>query len=248
MPTKMLLVGPPGSGKGLQSVQMRERYAGMCYIDAGEALRHEIKTSTAIGNEARALMHGGTVVPDALLVAAVLPRVRNAKCVENGYILDGLPRTAEQARLLAAAGETIDAVVTMDVTDATLAHRMAGRWVHLPSGRVYHQTLAPPRQPFVDDETGEALKQRADDRDDLVPVKIAKYRRDIAAVGAFYRQEPRGGASGGAEGDAQPEFQRTVPSFVAVDGAPAPDRVWQLLSAAIDGILVAEKKPWWKLW
>jgi adenylate kinase len=149
-------------------------------------------------------MNRGALVPDRLVVELVRERVKQPDC-SRGFILDGFPRTLEQAKALRAAGVGIDIVLELHVPDAEVIERMTGRRVHLPSGRIYHVTRNPPRVAGVDDVTGEPLSVRSDDAEDTVRNRIAGYHAQTGPLLDYYRR-----LATGAPG---------VPRYLRADGS-----------------------------
>jgi adenylate kinase len=198
---KIVLLGPPGSGKGAQSVRIKERYPHLCYINPTDLLRDEIRAQSPIGVQAQARMLSGERVPDDTYFQLALQRMRNVTC-RPGYVLDGMPKTATQAEKFAEAGEKVDAVVRLEVPDDVVVERTSGRWTHRASGRVYHAVFAPPKTAGKDDLTGEPLVQRADDYPDVARARLGLYKQNIEDIMRFYQHEaplgPREGAAAAA--------------------------------------------------
>jgi len=180
----------PGAGKGTHAAALRERLK-VPQISTGDMLRAAVAAGTALGAEASGYMKRGELVPDRLVVELVRARVKEADCA-GGFILDGFPRTLEQAKALRAAGVGIDVVLELHVPDAEVIERMTGRRTHLPSGRVYHVTRNPPKVAGVDDITGEPLSVRADDAEETVRNRIAGYHAQTGPLLEYYRQPEAG--------------------------------------------------------
>ncbi len=188
---RIILLGQPGAGKGTQAQFLADRY-GIPQISTGNILRAETKAGTALGKEARGYMESGALVPDRLVIEMVKQRVTEPDC-NNGFIVDGFPRTVAQAEALRNAGIDIDYVIEIAVEDAEILRRMSGRRVHLASGRTYHVEFNPPKKPGVDDLTGEPLVQRPDDQEETVKKRIANYHAQTQPLVAYYRDwEARG--------------------------------------------------------
>ena len=158
---RVILLGGPGAGKGTQANYIKERY-GIPQISTGDMLRAHVKSGSELGVAAKKIMDEGGLVSDDIIMGMVQERIKEDDC-KAGYLFDGFPRTIPQAEALKAAGVPIDAVVEIDVPDAEIIKRMAGRRVHLASGRTYHVVFNPPKEEGKDDETGEPLIQRDDD-------------------------------------------------------------------------------------
>ena len=189
---KMVLLGPPGAGKGTQA-QFICSALGIPQISTGDMLRAAVQSGSALGRQVRRIMDSGALVSDDIIVALVRERLAEPDC-QGGFLFDGFPRTIPQAEALEAAGVQLDAVVELSVGDAEIIERMSGRRVHPGSGRVYHLRHNPPRVPGLDDETGEPLLQRDDDQEATVRERLAVYRRQTEPLIAFYKgRAQRGG-------------------------------------------------------
>lgn len=183
--TKIILIGPPGAGKGTQAEKITEKYNAPC-ISTGQILRTQIKDETELGLESQKYIDSGELVPDELILKIVHQRIGQADC-ENGYILDGFPRTIHQAQEVAASNLEINAVIYINVADEVILERLSGRWIHLESGRVYHEKFNPPKEAGKDDITGEALTQRKDDTKESISKRLQSFRVDTAPVIDFYK-------------------------------------------------------------
>ena len=181
---RIILLGGPGSGKGTQSQFITEKY-GIPQISTGDMLRAAVKAGTPLGVEAKKIMDAGGLVSDNLILGLVQERLAQDDC-SDGFLLDGFPRTVPQATGLADMGLDIDRVVEIAVDDEEIVRRMAGRRVHLDSGRTYHLIYNPPKQEGVDDVTGEALIQRDDDHENIVRDRLSTYHCQTAPLIDFY--------------------------------------------------------------
>ena len=181
---KVLLLGAPGAGKGTQA-QFITREFGIPQISTGDMLRAAIKAGTPLGLEAKKIMDAGGLVRDDIIIGMVKERIAQPDCA-NGFLFDGFPRTLAQAEAMVAAGVDLDAVVEIDVPDAAIVERMSGRRVHLPSGRTYHVKYNPPKVSGKDDETGEDLVQRNDDKEETVKKRLAVYHEQTEVLVDFY--------------------------------------------------------------
>ncbi|GHT90566.1 adenylate kinase [Betaproteobacteria bacterium] len=181
---RLILLGAPGAGKGTQAKFITEKYS-IPQISTGDMLRAQVKAGTALGLEAKKFMDAGALVPDAVMIGMVKERLREADC-KNGYLFDGFPRTIPQAEALLEAGVALDFVLEVDVPDADIIERMAGRRVHLASGRTYHVKFNPPRTAGKDDVTGEDLVQRDDDKEETVKKRLAIYHEQTKPLVDFY--------------------------------------------------------------
>ena len=191
---RLILIGPPGAGKGTQAAFIREAY-GIPQISTGDMLRAAVKDGTPLGLAAKEVMDRGELVSDDIIVALVQERLRAPDCA-HGYLFDGFPRTIPQADALKSAGIAIDYVVEIDVPDTAIVERMSGRRVHVPSGRTYHVKFNPPKITARDDVTGERLIQRADDCEETVRNRLAIYHAQTEPLVAYYAQWEASGAPG----------------------------------------------------
>ncbi len=183
----IILLGAPGAGKGTQAQFLTEAF-GIPQISTGDMLRAAIKNGTELGRLAKSFMDEGKLVTDEIIIGLVKERIIQDDC-ENGFLLDGFPRTIAQADALKEAGVPIDAVVEIDVPDEEIVKRMSGRRVHLPSGRTYHIVYNPPKVEGRDDVTGEDLVQRDDDREEIVKDRLAVYHKQTAPLISYYKKE-----------------------------------------------------------
>lgn len=183
---KVLLLGAPGAGKGTQA-QFITREFGIPQISTGDMLRAAIKAGTPLGLEAKKIMDEGGLVRDDIIIGMVKERILHDDC-KNGFLFDGFPRTLAQAQAMVDAGIDLDAVLEIDVPDAVIVERMSGRRVHLASGRTYHIKHNPPKVSGKDDETGEDLVQRDDDKEETVKKRLAVYHEQTEVLVSFYSQ------------------------------------------------------------
>lgn len=183
---KVILLGGPGAGKGTQADFICREF-GIPKISTGDMLRAAVKAGTPLGQQAKAIMESGGLVSDELILNLIRDRITHADCA-NGFLFDGFPRTIPQAEGLDAIGVGIDRVIEIAVDDEEIVRRMSGRRVHPASGRSYHVVFNPPRVPDVDDETGEALVQRDDDREDTVRNRLHVYHEQTEPLISFYSQ------------------------------------------------------------
>jgi len=183
---RIILLGGPGSGKGTQSQFITEKF-GIPQISTGDMLRAAVKASTPLGIEAKKVMDAGGLVSDDIILGIIKERLTQDDC-SNGFLLDGFPRTIPQATGLANMGVEVDHVVEIAVDDEEIVRRMAGRRVHLDSGRTYHLIYNPPKQEGIDDVTGEPLIQRADDHENIVRDRLTTYHSQTAPLINFYSE------------------------------------------------------------
>jgi len=184
---RVILLGGPGAGKGTQANFIKERYS-IPQISTGDMLRAHVKAGTDLGKAAKKIMDEGGLVSDDIIMGMVKARITDDDC-KNGYLFDGFPRTIPQANALKDAGVPIDAVVEIDVPDAEIIKRMSGRRVHLASGRTYHVVFNPPKVEGKDNETGEDLIQREDDKEETVKARLKVYHDQTEPLIDFYSKE-----------------------------------------------------------
>jgi len=183
---RLILLGPPGAGKGTQASFITQAYS-IPQISTGDMLRGAIAAGTPLGVAAKRVMDSGSLVSDDIIVALVTGRLKAPDCA-NGYLFDGFPRTIPQANAVRDAGVTIDYVLEIDVPDSAIIERMSGRRVHVASGRTYHLRYNPPRVAGKDDVTGEDLIQRVDDSEETVRKRLEVYHLQTQPLIAYYVQ------------------------------------------------------------
>ncbi|MDZ7736101.1 MAG: adenylate kinase [Gammaproteobacteria bacterium] len=216
---KLILLGPPGAGKGTQAAFITERY-DIPQISTGDMLRAAVKAGTELGKQAKQVMDAGELVSDDLILALVEDRIQQSDCA-NGYLLDGFPRTIAQADGMQQYGIDIDCVVELKADDEEIIRRMSGRRVHPGSGRTYHVTFNPPQQPGVDDVTGEPLIQRDDDEEETVRKRLEVYHEQTSPLVDYYRKWRETGAE-------------DAPRYVEIDGMQSVDAVKKAVQEALD--------------
>ena len=182
---KIILLGPPGAGKGTQAQFIKEQL-NIPQISTGDMLRAAVSSGSELGNRVKAVMDSGGLVSDEIIIALVKERILEADCAD-GFLFDGFPRTIPQAAAMEAAGVPIDAVVEIQVDDGELIKRITGRRVHPGSGRVYHVIYNPPKVADVDDESGDPLVQREDDTEETVRDRLAVYYEQTQPLIAHYK-------------------------------------------------------------
>lgn len=182
---KIILLGAPGAGKGTQA-QFLTKAFDIPQISTGDMLRAAIKAGTELGTLAKSFMDSGKLVTDEIIIGLVKERIAQEDC-KNGFLLDGFPRTVPQADALKEAGVAIDAVIEIDVADSVIVERMSGRRAHLASGRTYHIVYNPPKVEGKDDETGEDLVQRDDDKAEVVLDRLRVYHEQTSPLVNYYK-------------------------------------------------------------
>ena len=189
---RIILLGAPGAGKGTQAQFITEK-CGIPQISTGDMLRAAVKAGTELGKQVEAVMNSGGLVTDDIIIALVKERISQPDC-DNGFLLDGFPRTIPQAQAMVDAGVAIDLVLEIDVDDEEIVKRLSGRRVHLDSGRVYHVDYNPPKVAGKDDETGEDLIQRDDDKEETIRKRLAVYHEQTKPLVDFYAAQQDQGA------------------------------------------------------
>ncbi|MCK9372029.1 MAG: adenylate kinase [Sulfuricurvum sp.] len=182
---KIILLGAPGAGKGTQA-QFLTKAFDIPQISTGDMLRAAIKAGTELGTLAKSFMDAGKLVTDEIIIGLVKERITQEDC-KNGFLLDGFPRTVPQADALKEAGVAIDAVIEIDVADSVIVERMSGRRAHLASGRTYHVVFNPPKVEGKDDESGEDLVLRDDDKAEVVLDRLRVYHEQTAPLVNYYK-------------------------------------------------------------
>ena len=187
----ILLLGPPGGGKGTQAKFLIEKL-NTPQISTGDMLRAHVNNKTDLGLEAQSYMNNGSLVPDEVILGMMKVRLNKSDC-KNGYILDGFPRTMPQAKgldiLLKELNQSLNFVIVIEVNDDTIVNRMGGRRVHPASGRVYHIRFNPPKVDNIDDETGDKLLIRPDDEENTVRKRLEVYHKETSPLINFYESQ-----------------------------------------------------------
>ncbi len=214
---KIILLGAPGAGKGTQAQFLTKKF-DIPQISTGDMLRGAIKAGSELGKLAKSFMDAGKLVTDEIIIGLVKERILEDDC-KNGFLLDGFPRTVPQADALKEAGVAIDAVIEIDVPDSEIVKRMSGRRAHLPSGRTYHVVYNPPKVEGKDDETGEDLVQRDDDKEEIVLDRLRIYHEQTKPLIDYYTKEA----------ETNPEIK-----YIRVDGTQPIDAVEKEVVSQLD--------------
>lgn len=207
---RLILIGPPGAGKGTQAAFIKEHF-GIPQISTGDMLRAAVKAGTELGKAAKVIMDQGGLVSDEIIIGLVKERLMQPDCAK-GFLFDGFPRTIPQAEALRAAGIPVDFVLEIQVADSEIVERMSGRRIHPASGRSYHVKYNPPKVEGKDDVTGEALVQRDDDKEEVVMKRLSVYHAQTEALVGFYKNLA-------ASGD------KAAPAYRAISGIGSIDEI-----------------------
>ncbi|KAJ9152281.1 adenylate kinase [Coniochaeta hoffmannii] len=214
---RMILIGPPGAGKGTQAPKIKEKFS-CCHLATGDMLRSQVAKKTPLGREAKKIMDQGGLVSDDIVIGMIKEELDNNPECKGGFILDGFPRTVPQAvgldNMLKARQQTLQHAIELQIDDSLLVSRITGRLVHPASGRSYHATFNPPKKPMTDDVTGEPLIQRSDDNAEALKKRLDTYHKQTAPVVDYYRN---------------------TGIWKAVDASQEPGQVWKSLLAIFDG-------------
>ena len=202
---RILLIGPPGSGKGTQAANILEHFS-VRYLATGDMLRAMVQSGHELGKKCSEIMEKGGLVDDELVVSII---EQNLVQLEPGvgFMLDGFPRTIRQAELLdellVRISSKIDAVIELLVEDALLVKRITGRLLHKPSGRMYHEVFKPPKVPMVDDVTGEPIEKRSDDTEAVLLTRLEAFHTQTVPVVEYYKKQGLHTLVEGARGEGE---------------------------------------------
>lgn len=189
---RMVLMGPPGAGKGTQAPNIQEKY-NVCHLATGDMLREQVKAGTELGKEAKKIMDAGGLVSDEIVIGMIKSQLETNPQCQLGFILDGFPRNVTQAEkldeMLEARKQPLEHAIQLLVNDNLLVSRITGRLIHPASGRSYHKEFAPPKKPMTDDQTGEPLIQRSDDTAETLHKRLATYHQQTGPVAEYYKQK-----------------------------------------------------------
>ncbi|KAI3581389.1 adenylate kinase-domain-containing protein [Fusarium oxysporum f. sp. albedinis] len=188
---RMILIGPPGAGKGTQAPKIKERFS-CCHLATGDMLRSQVAKKTPLGVEAKKIMDVGGLVSDDIMIGMIKEELNSNKECQGGFILDGFPRTVPQAEsldaMLTERNQKLQHAVELQIDDSLLVARITGRLVHPASGRSYHTTFNPPKEYMKDDITGEPLIQRSDDNAEALKKRLVTYHKQTAPVVGYYKK------------------------------------------------------------
>ena len=214
----ILLLGPPGCGKGTQAKLLCKRF-NIPQVSTGDMLRAAIAENSKLGRRTQEIVNHGGLVPDEIMTALVRERIQKDDC-KGGFLLDGFPRTVQQARALDRTSLAMSHVFIFQLEDEEAVKRITGRRVHPASGRSYHLVSKPPRSPGLDDLTGEPLIQRKDDSAELAQKRLELYRRQTAPLVDFYKHKNQ---------------TTGQPHCLVLDGAAKIEALHQRITREIDG-------------
>ena len=213
---KIILLGPPGAGKGTQAEIICKNFS-IPHISTGDMLREAIANETATGKIAKEIMDAGNLVPDDVIVSMVKERIKKEDC-RNGFLFDGFPRTIPQADALENQEIFVNVVLELTLKDELIINRMSGRRVHQPSGRSYHLEFNPPEKDGMDDVTGEPLIQRDDDKPETVKNRLEVYWEQTNPLIVYYRSKS----------------VQTDLKYIEIDGSKSMEKVSSQIQAALE--------------
>jgi adenylate kinase len=221
---KLILLGPPGSGKGTQATLITQTYL-IPKIATGDMLRAAVQKQSPLGVKAQTVMLAGELVSDNLIIDLINERLTEADCA-HGFLFDGFPRTLDQAQAIRDGRINVghlDAVIRLDVPDEEIIGRLTGRTIHPASGRTYHAAFAPPKVPGLDDATGEPLVQRPDDQEETVRKRLEVYHQETRPVADYF-------SAWQASGD------QTAPPYFVVNGSRDPQVIESDIMEILKGV------------
>ena len=213
---RLVLLGSPGAGKGTQAQFITQRYK-IPQISTGDILRAAVNADSPLGKQVKKTMEEGRLVSDEIMIQLVKDRIQQPDC-ENGFLLDGYPRTIPQAESLRENKVDLDCVIEVTVPDSELISRLSGRRIHPSSGRVYHLLYHPPKQDNKDDVTGESLVQRPDDQEDTVRKRLMVYHQQTMPLVNYYKKADT----------------INKPSYIEIDGTGPVEAVKERIFNALD--------------
>lgn len=214
---RMILMGPPGAGKGTQAPKIQDKYCA-CHLATGDMLRSQVAKKTALGREAKKIMDQGGLVSDEIMINMIKGELENNQDCKQGFILDGFPRTVAQAErldgMLTAKSQKLQHAIELQIDDGLLVARITGRLIHPASGRSYHKIFNPPKETMKDDVTGEPLIQRSDDNADTLKKRLGVYHDQTSPVVAYYKK---------------------TGIWKPIDASQEPGQVWKSLLGVFEG-------------
>lgn len=217
---RMILMGPPGAGKGTQAPKIKEKFS-CCHLATGDMLRSQVAKKTPLGKEAKKIMDQGGLVSDEIVIGMIKAELETNQECKGGFILDGFPRTVVQAerldQMLESRNQKLQHAVELQIDDGLLVARITGRLVHPASGRSYHKIFNPPKDEMKDDITGEPLIQRSDDNAEALKKRLVTYHQQTSPVVGYYQK---------------------TKIWKGIDASQEPGQVWKSLL----GVFEAEKK------
>uniref|UniRef100_A0A7S2MNJ9 Adenylate kinase active site lid domain-containing protein n=1 Tax=Helicotheca tamesis TaxID=374047 RepID=A0A7S2MNJ9_9STRA len=205
-PLRLIIAGAPASGKGTQCEYITKKY-NVIHLSTGDMLRAAVKEGSELGQKADELMNAGKLVPDDIMIGAIQNRLEQSDVKEHGFLLDGFPRTVEQANALGDLGITLDAFILLNIPDDKLVARVVGRRIDPETGNSYHVDFNPPPEGVI----ANRVIQRKDDTEEKVKVRLVAYHNNITAIKTFYE---------------------TV--MVEIDGDQEKERVWDDIQSALN--------------
>ncbi|RKF71367.1 adenylate kinase [Golovinomyces cichoracearum] len=213
---RLILMGPPGAGKGTQAPKIKERF-GCCHLATGDMLRSQVAKKTQLGIEAKKIMDQGGLVSDEIVIGMIKEELETNKDCKGGFILDGFPRTVVQAKrldsMLSERQQKLQSAIELQIDDSLLVSRITGRLIHPASGRSYHKIFNPPKNGMKDDVTGEPLIQRSDDNVDALKKRLITYHQQTAPVVEYYKK---------------------TGIWKGIDASQEPDQVWKSLLSVFE--------------
>lgn len=215
---RLMLLGGPGAGKGTQALRLSKHF-DIPQISTGDMLRQAIAAGTELGLSAKKIMDAGQLVSDDLIIGLVKERLQLPDC-QKGFLLDGFPRTLPQAEALKKSGIKLDYVLEIAVDDDEIVKRISGRRTHPASGRVYHIEYRPPQKDGIDDETGEPLILRDDDREEIIRKRLEVYHHQTEPLIGYYK-------TWSSKKDPQ------APAFFRISGVGDENTIYQNILTAI---------------